>query len=215
MAKRNKFDVLKLKGKLGKIRDLMTRYHLPPLLLFILMGVISAIWFLIRVIPKPSRATYPCMQIAAPFMSGLVIYLLSVGGLTLISRKLKRKSLNVRYASTILLIFGVMVTMAIVPSSNSESILLNTGPEDGPNKPIGKAMGIKPGRVVWAWNPEATNENCTNTFDKQDWFWKPENTNPVVVKDMVRKSMTQLTGKLQLPIHGMRFSNIIIRQKYQ
>jgi len=88
--------------------------------------------------------------------------------------------------------------MAIVPSSNSESILLNTGPEDGPNKPIGKAMGIKPGRVVWAWNPEATNENCTNTFDKQDWFWKPENTNPVVVKDMVRKSMTQLTGKVTI-----------------
>lgn len=198
MTKRTKFDVLKLKGKLGKIRDRMTGYHLPPVLLFILMGVISAIWFLIRVIPKPSRATYPCMQIAAPFMSGLVIYLLSVGGLTLISRKLKRKSLNVRYASTFLLIFGVMVTMAIVPSSNSDAILLNTGPEDGPNQPIGKAVGIKPGGVVWAWNPEATNENCTNTFDKQDWFWKPENTNPEVVKDMVRKSMTQLTGKASI-----------------
>jgi hypothetical protein len=131
-------------------------------------------------------------------MSGLIIYLLSVGGLTLISRKLKQKSLNVRYASTFLLIFGVMVTMAIVPSSNTESVLPATGPEDGPNQPIGKALGINPGRVIWAWDQDATNENCTNTFDKQDWFWKPENTNPVVVKDMVRKSITELTGKASI-----------------
>ncbi len=72
------------------------------------------------------------------------------------------------------------------------------GPSDGPNQPLGKAKGIKPGRVVWSWNPKAINENCTNTFDKQDWFWKPENTNPSVVKDMVQKSVTQLTGKASI-----------------
>ena len=71
--------------------------------------------------------------------------------------------------------------------------------KDGPNQPIGKALGINPGRVIWAWDKkDATNENCTNTFDKQDWFWKPENINPVVVKEMVRKSMTQLTGKASI-----------------
>ncbi len=43
---------------------------------FILTGIASTVWFLIRVIPKPSRATYPCMRAAAPIMSGFVIYIL-------------------------------------------------------------------------------------------------------------------------------------------
>ena len=76
-----KFDISKLKGKLGKIRDWMVKHHLPPKVLFLVMGIISTVWFLMRVIPKPTRATYPCMQVAAPFMSGFVTYLLAVGGL--------------------------------------------------------------------------------------------------------------------------------------
>ena len=48
-------------------------------LIVIISGVASTIWFLIRVIPKPSRATYPCMKAAAPMASSFVIYLLSLG----------------------------------------------------------------------------------------------------------------------------------------
>jgi hypothetical protein len=135
------------------------------------------------------------MRVAAPFMSGLIIYLLSVGGLTIASRKLKRKTVNVRYASTILLIFGVVVAMAIAPSSNNLSAFQNTGPEDGPNQPVGRALGVNPGRVIWVWDKEATNENCTNTFEKLDWFWRPENTNSKVVTGMVSKAVVRLTGK--------------------
>ncbi len=29
-------------------------------------GLLALIWFLIRVIPKPSRATYPCQRVAFP-----------------------------------------------------------------------------------------------------------------------------------------------------
>ena len=74
--------------------------------------------------------------------------------------------------------------MAITPSGNTVTAFQNnpdkTGPDDGPNQPMGKATGINPGRVVWAWNPEATNENCINTFD----LYKPENTNRKVVNKM-------------------------------
>src|ERR1035437_4402257 len=97
MKKINKFDIFKLKGKLSKIRDWMKSHHFPPMLLFFLMGIISTIWFLIRVIPKPSRASYPCMQVAAPFMSGFVIYLLSLGVITLALRKAKQKILQAKY----------------------------------------------------------------------------------------------------------------------
>ena len=70
-------------------------------------------------------------------------------------------------------------------SYSSTQTQTKTGPDDGPNQPIGKALGVKPGRVVWAWDPEATNENCKNKFDTQDWFWNPENTNQKVVSKMV------------------------------
>ena len=34
---------------------------------FPLFGLAALIWFLIRVVPKPSRIDYPCQQIAAPW----------------------------------------------------------------------------------------------------------------------------------------------------
>ena len=33
----------------------------------IIIGISATYGFLVRVIPKPSRARYPCMQAAAPF----------------------------------------------------------------------------------------------------------------------------------------------------
>ena len=99
-----KFDISRLKGDLGRIRDWMNRHHVSPRLIFFIMGIVSAVWFLVRVIPKPSRATYPCMRVAAPMMSGFVTYLLAVAGLTAISRRSKRKFFNVRYMSMFLLL---------------------------------------------------------------------------------------------------------------
>ena len=45
---------------------------------FILFGAGSIIWFLIRVIPKPSRATYPCMRATYPIISVFVVYLIAM-----------------------------------------------------------------------------------------------------------------------------------------
>lgn len=67
-------------------------------------------------------------------------------------------------------------------------------PADGPNQPVGTPKGIKPGRVVWVWDRDATNENCRSTLDKLDWYWKPENTNGKVVGSMFRNALTRLTG---------------------
>jgi len=69
-----------------------------------------------------------------------------------------------------------------------------SGPEDGPNQPFGKPAGIFPGRVVWAWDPAATNENCLNTFESKDFYFKPENTNKEVVRKMLRSALPKLTG---------------------
>jgi len=195
----SKFDITKLKGKLGRIRDWMASHKLPPKLLFILMGIISTVWFLFRVIPKPSRATYPCMKVAAPFMSGFVTYLLAVAGLVAINGKAKRK-INVRFGATFLILFAVFMVMAITPSDSLipgyQTTDLKFGPDDGPNQPMGTAKGIYPGRVVWVWNPEATNEKFEhNDFATYDWYFSAQNNNPEVIGKMFRDGILKLTGE--------------------
>jgi hypothetical protein len=194
-----KFDISKLKGKLGQLRDWLISHNLPPRLLFIILGITSTVWFLIRVIPKPVRATYPCMQIAAPFMSGFVTYLLAVGGLTALSRKFNKK-INVRFGAALMLLTGVIAAMAISPSSNTQTAVQNgqlkMGPDDGPNQPMGKATGIFPGRVVWIWNPDATNEKFEhNDFPTYNWYFSPQNNNPDVIGKMFRDGILELTGE--------------------
>jgi hypothetical protein len=193
MNDKYRFDILKLKGKPGRIRDWMENHHVPPGLLVILLGVISTIWFLVRVIPKPSRATYPCMKVAAPFMSGLIVYLLSVAGLTYTSRKFKRWNINVRYISALLLLSGVMVVLAINPSVNfgtsGQKVTWKEGPDDGPNQPVGTAVGVNPGRVIWAWDTAATKRKFTS------YHFLPENYNQEVICRMFNESVKTLAGQ--------------------
>jgi hypothetical protein len=195
----NRFDISRLKGKLAQMRDWLLKHRLPYKLIFIIMGIASTVWFLLRVIPKPSRATYPCMRVAAPFMSGFVTYLLAVAGLTAISRRSGWKILNVRYGAMVMLLAGVLVAMAVIPANNTETALqakeTRTGPEDGPNQPIGQAKGIFPGRVVWVWNPDATNKNFEhNNLENWDFFVSPRNNNPEVIARMFRDGILGLTG---------------------
>lgn len=165
---------------------------------FIISGILATLWFLIRVIPKPSRAHYPCMRMAAPLMSGFVVYLLSLGGISLLIRNARAYFLKARYrASTLLAIAALVATGAFLARQAPESMAASfdgAGPEDGPNQPIGQGSGLHPGRVVWVWNPEATNENCVNVFDLP----RPENTNQGVVNRMVVDGIRKLTGEEDL-----------------
>ena len=40
-----------------------------------IVGLSALVWFLLRVIPKPSRATYPCQRAAFPIASAFVVWL--------------------------------------------------------------------------------------------------------------------------------------------
>jgi hypothetical protein len=65
---------------------------------------------------------------------------------------------------------------------------------EDPDQPMGIPTGINPGRVVWTWNPDATNENCQSSPETCDWYWKPENINEKVVASMFRDALNKLTG---------------------
>jgi hypothetical protein len=193
----------RLKTEINKIVNWMKVHRFPPRLLLIIIGILSTIWFLVRVIPKPSRATYPCMQIAAPLMSGFIVYLLSIGGITLAFRRAKLSFARGRYFATgLFVIFAVAGLLFTLTHSSQNSFggdITERGPEDLPNQPFGKGSGVNPGRVVWVWNPEATNENCLNTFESKDYYFKPVNTNKDVVRAMIRSGLTSLSGKKSIP----------------
>jgi hypothetical protein len=199
MNNKRRFDIIMLNGKLGNIRDWMKDHRLHPKLLFFFMGIISTVWFIIRVIPKPSRASYPCMQVAAPLMSGFIVYLLSLGGVTFALRKARQNILNARYIAAgsfiLVALSGLIITITHGAQNISAGAPSITGPEDGPNQPVGSAKGVIPGRVVWVWDPKATNENCISSFATQDWYFKPENTDQTVVRTMFRNGLIKLGGK--------------------
>src|SRR4030042_3843732 len=64
---------------------------------FPIAGLASLIWFLIRVVPKPSRATYPCQRIAAPLASGFIVWVTGLVGSALAYRKARRLMGRSRY----------------------------------------------------------------------------------------------------------------------
>jgi hypothetical protein len=183
-------------------------------MMFFLLGIASTLWFLIRVIPKPSRATYPCMRVAAPFMSGFIVYLMAVGGIAALLHKTNRAIYKVRFISTLFLLFTVFMGFASstgnIDDPPSPDKVIKTGPDDGPNQPMGKGAGINPGRVVWAWDQNATNENCVNNFE----MIKPENTDQVTVKRMMDNAVRKLTGKNSLNKSWDALFRSFNKQKY-
>ena len=74
--------------------------------LFPLSGLLALIWFLVRVIPKPSRATYPCQRMAFPMASGFVIWLAGAIASIAAVRKAKRSFAQSRYVLCAILLAG-------------------------------------------------------------------------------------------------------------
>lgn len=165
---------------------------------FIIIGIVATLWFLIRVIPKPSRATYPCMRAAAPFMSGLVIYLLSLFGGRSAFIRFKKSWSKANYATAFGFLFLTIGAFALFLGYNSNlSFALNKNSvkvSDPANTPIGTAIGYYPGRVVWAYNPDATNEKCKNTAGDY-WY---QNTNVEVVDKMLDDAVMSFTNSTQV-----------------
>ena len=202
MKSTDKPNIPEFKGSLYRIGRWLASKHIKSSLFFILMGIASTLWFLIRVIPKPSRASYPCVRAFAPFMSGFVMYLLSLGGITLVLKRIRQGLSKPFSISSVLLVIILFLFIGINITSDTSVTMAQTavltGPQDGPNSPFGKGRGVKPGLVVWAWNPEATNERSKNVMEGYDWFFAPQNTNSQVVNKMVSDAVIKLGGSSDL-----------------
>jgi hypothetical protein len=163
-------------------------------LVFPIIGVVASLWFLIRVIPKPSRATYPCMRVAYPLASAFVIYLLGLATSAFAITRLKIYWKHSRYWAMAGFFIIAIVAGFVSFQADQSPIYANSSFLDTANAPIGVAKGIFPGRVVWSRNPDATNENCSNN-QFGDAYYLSKNTNMAIVNGMVQSSILNLTGK--------------------
>ncbi len=185
--------VIKFCPKTGRPVRALNRWIVP------VFSIISLIWILIRVLPKPSRAAYPCMKVAIPFASSLLIYLGTVTASIVLFKKAYRKMTESRYAlAGLLMILGVgfgVTTLVINQKDLLANEVVSYDYEDplGPNAPIGEAKGVMPGRVVWVHNPEATNENCIPWL-YGDGYFLDKNADQELVDEMLKKAMLEVTG---------------------
>jgi hypothetical protein len=159
-----------------------------------IVGIVASLWFLIRVIPKPSRATYPCMRVAYPMASAFVVYVLGIATSVFAIEKMKMHWIHSRYWATAGFLVISLAVGFYTFQADRPPVYANSSYLDVPNTPMGTAKGLFPGRVIWTRNPDATNENCGNS-QFGDAYYLPKNTNMEVVNGMVQSSILNLTGK--------------------
>jgi hypothetical protein len=187
-------NMLSVCPKTGKRLGPKSKY--PWLIwVFPIAGLLSLIWFLIRVVPKPSRATYPCQRLVAPLASGFVVWLMGLLGSMLAYRKARQYLRHSRYVvAGICVVVSVMVIWLSLAVTSDSSATAAFTPTDPPNTPIGVAKGIHPGRVAWLHDPSATSWDSSTGH-----WWDDDNTDQDAVDYMISKSMRVLTGESNDP----------------
>lgn len=170
-------------------------------------GFLSLIWFLVRVVPKPNRAAYPCQRAALPLASGFVLWIVgAVGSVTAwhYARSLWRSRWHLALVCAGLSVaLGLMALRhapetTLLASSGIVNALFNSPQASTPNAPIGTPRGIHPGRVVWVHDATATNWLGTNDAggDIGDgYWWQSNHTNQAVVDKMMTAAIRRLAGE--------------------
>ncbi len=180
--------------KTNKLRGI--NFNAFSKLFFPILGLFSLVWLLIRVIPKPSRVGYPCIKVAAPIAYGFLLYIGGLAASVFAFKKAKQRFGEKKYVlMTLFILLGFAGSLMMVSSNDLPASAEYLHEDLTPNEPIGEAKGVLPGRVVWAWNPDATNENCTNSYNKKDGWFTPQNNNQEVIDQMLSDVLQALTGE--------------------
>jgi uncharacterized protein (DUF362 family) len=161
-------------------------------IIFIALGISSTVWFLVRVIPKPQRAAYPCMRAAAPIMSAFVIWLLTLSGSVFAFKKAKNHFRKARYiyaASFFIIAIGCSFLFLTNKTEivNASSVDVNSVLS---NSPVGVEHGIFPGHVVWVFDPKVATWDGTNKY-----WWDEKCTSQTETDKMLENVLKSLTGK--------------------
>jgi len=167
------------------------KVKVPAKISYILISVLATIWFLIRVLPKPVRATYPCMQVVAPVMSGFVIWILTLTGSVFAFQKAKYKIFEAKYITAgLFLILGIAATGIFSVQSPKEARADNLAIWYKPNIPLGEAKGMFPGRVAWGHNPKIASWD-----GKTGFWWEDRFNNQAETDKLFSQTLYSLTNQ--------------------
>ena len=158
---------------------------------WLVIGFFSTLWFLIRVLPKPSRAAYPCQRIAFPLTSGFVVWLTGVIISALAFRKAKKAFAHACYVAGFLCILTSILAAWIALTHLEQKTSLAADPV--PNAPIGTPQGLHPGRVVWVHDQSATYWEGPDSGD--GYPWQPEHTKQFFVNELMSQAIRNLAGE--------------------
>jgi len=181
------FTVCPRTGKINGLKIVKRK----ALRLWPVLGLASVIWFLIRVIPKPSRATYPCQQVAQPLAAGFIAWLLGLAGSTLIIDRARRLIRRQRYVVAVIC-FTAAALLCFITMSDIRDVSASAEkfvPTDPANSPVGTGKGIHPGRVVWVYDSLLCDQGSTS-----GWWWEDQRTDPHVAQQMMTQALLNLTG---------------------
>jgi len=158
---------------------------------FPVAGLVSLIWFLIRVVPKPSRATYPCQQMAMPLASGFIVWITGLIASTLAYRKARRRVHQSQYVVAVVCLVSAVAAVWLAVSVADVNATRAADPHPT-NSPIGVAKGLNSGRVVWVHDPEATDWKGPGVSDGH--WWESNHTNQQVLDSMMLQAICGLAG---------------------
>lgn len=163
--------------------------------LYPLIGFLALVWFLLRVIPKPTRARYPCQQIAAPLASSFIVWLTGLFVSATVFRKARNYWGRSRYilaglclTAGVLAVYIPMTITARSAKADDPNLYI---PFDPPNDPIGIAVGYYPGRVVWAYEPNVTSWTAQG---ETNYWWLDQNTDQALAEQMISDALGNLVN---------------------
>ena len=144
-----------------------------PWLLFPAVSLLALIWFLIRVVPKPSRAAYPCQKVAAPLAGSFLVWLVGITGASIAFHQARTRLRQARYvtAGLAVIVAAAGLTWAVLSQGQAaQAVPLASYTPHVVNSPLGVAKGLKPGRVEWVHDSQVTDWNGTAASASESWF---------------------------------------------
>lgn len=164
-------------------RELLERIRNLKGIWFHIIGITCLIWFLVRSLPAPHRSQYPCQQISRVVALGYIAHWSALlVGVSAWLRHLKLKiSSLVPAILTVFIVAGLTFAGNFFPADKTWTPI--------PKDPIGVPTGVNPGRVVWVWNPDATESELDG------YWWEAKNNNQEVIDEMFSAGLQALTGE--------------------
>jgi hypothetical protein len=158
------------------------------------VSLAALIWVLVRVIPKPSRASYPCMRVAMSLASGLIAQVAAFA-LSLFSlQKAREEFRSSKFGIAAALLAGALLLPNFIAGEFSAADPVYAPVVQQANVPMGVARGIFPGRVVWVHDSTATRAACNPSLYDHGWFLS-ENSDQTAIDRMLSDGLRSLTGK--------------------